>query len=113
MTDRGTLIVLPLYAALPTDAQRKVFLKAESLLPHHKQTANRRVRKCVVATNIAETSITVPLVRFVGKNIFIHCDWFYFLALFVVDTGFVKQKTFDPTRGMESLITVPISKVTT
>jgi len=94
MTDRGTLIVLPLYAALPTDAQRKVFLKAESLLPRHLQSsAIKRVRKCVVATNIAETSITVPLVRF------------------VVDTGFVKQKTFDPTRGMESLVTVPISKI--
>ena len=28
-----------------------------------------------------------------------------------VDTGFVKQKAYDPTKGMESLVTVPISKV--
>ena len=29
----------------------------------------------------------------------------------LVDTGFVKQKAYDPARGMESLVTVPISKV--
>lgn len=47
----------------------------------------------IIATNIAETSITVPNVRF------------------VVDAGYVKQKTFEPTRAMESLIVVPISQV--
>ena len=50
-------------------------------------------RKCIVATNIAETSITVPNVRF------------------VVDCGYTKQKTFDPARSMESLVVVPISQV--
>jgi HrpA-like RNA helicase len=29
----------------------------------------------------------------------------------LVDTGFVKQKAYDPSKGMESLVTVPISKV--
>lgn len=47
----------------------------------------------VMATNIAETSVTVPGVRF------------------VIDPGYVKQKTYDPSRRMESLVVVPISKV--
>lgn len=47
----------------------------------------------VVATNIAETSVTVPGVRF------------------VIDPGYVKQKTYDPARRMESLVIVPISQV--
>lgn len=47
----------------------------------------------VMATNIAETSVTVPGVRF------------------VIDPGYVKQKTYDPTRRMESLVVVPISQV--
>lgn len=46
-----------------------------------------------MATNIAETSVTVPGVRF------------------VVDPGYVKQKTYDPARRMESLVVVPISQV--
>lgn len=46
-----------------------------------------------MATNIAETSVTVPGVRF------------------VVDPGYVKQKAYDPARRMESLVVVPISKV--
>jgi hypothetical protein len=49
----------------------------------------------IVATNIAETSITVPHVRF------------------VVDCGYAKQKTFDPARAIESLLIVPISQVYT
>lgn len=47
----------------------------------------------VMATNIAETSVTVPGVRF------------------VIDPGYVKQKTYDPARRMESLVVVPISQV--
>lgn len=46
-----------------------------------------------MATNIAETSVTVPGVRF------------------VIDPGYVKQKTYDPARRMESLVVVPISQV--
>lgn len=70
------LKVLPLYASLPAAAQKAVFKKysvngadddgkgassSTGLLP----TAGT-VRKCVIATNIAETSITVPHVRLVG-----------------------------------------------
>ncbi len=47
--------VLPLYARLPTAEQQKVFA------PH----ASRLSRRVVLATNVAETSLTVPGVRYV------------------------------------------------
>lgn len=50
-------------------------------------------RKVIFATNIAETSLTVANIGF------------------VVDTGLVKQKQFNPLSGMESLEVVPISQV--
>ena len=98
-TDRE-LIVLPLYAALTTEQQSKVFKNPKYLL-NNNTTSNvsnnknniKILRKCVFATNIAETSITVPQVRF------------------VIDSGYVKQKAYDPNRGMESLVIVPSSKV--
>lgn len=49
-------------------------------------------RKVVLATNIAETSITID-------NI-----------VYVVDPGFVKQNVYNPRTGMESLMIVPCSK---
>ena len=49
-------------------------------------------RKVVLATNIAETSLTIDGIKF------------------VVDTGFCKQKSYNPRSGMESLIVTPISK---
>ncbi|CAM9943781.1 unnamed protein product, partial [Hapterophycus canaliculatus] len=76
------LVVLPLFGALSAEAQANAFTPARA-----------GVRKVVMATNIAETSVTVPGVRF------------------VIDPGYVKQKTYDPTRRMESLVVVPISQV--
>lgn len=48
-------------------------------------------RKVVLATNIAETSITIDGV------------------VFVIDPGFVKQNSYNPRTGMSSLIAVPVS----
>jgi ATP-dependent RNA helicase DHX8/PRP22 len=88
------LIVLPLYAALTSEQQARVFKNPKFLLPRGTVDDGKKLlRKCVIATNIAETSITVPQVRF------------------VVDAGYVKQKAYDPNRGMESLVVVPSSKV--
>jgi ATP-dependent RNA helicase DHX8/PRP22 len=74
--------ILPLYSSLPNNVQRKIFKS----VPHN-------VRKVVVATNIAETSITVEGIKY------------------VIDCGFTKQKAYDPTRNIESLMVVPISQV--
>ena len=46
----------------------------------------------ILATNIAETSITVPGVRF------------------VVDSGFVKTRTYSAAKGADSLRVVPVSQ---
>uniref|UniRef100_A0A8C2KMM8 RNA helicase n=1 Tax=Cyprinus carpio TaxID=7962 RepID=A0A8C2KMM8_CYPCA len=50
------------------------------------------VRKCIVATNIAETSLTVDGI------------------MFVVDAGYCKLKVFNPRIGMDALQVYPISQ---
>ncbi|XP_055590392.1 pre-mRNA-splicing factor ATP-dependent RNA helicase DHX16 [Uranotaenia lowii] len=75
------LIILPIYANLPSDMQAKIF---EPTPPN--------ARKVVLATNIAETSLTID-------NI-----------IYVIDPGFAKQNNFNSRTGMETLMVVPISK---
>lgn len=75
------LVILPVYANLPSDMQAKIFLPTPP-----------NARKVVLATNIAETSLTID-------NI-----------IYVIDPGFCKQNSFNSRTGMESLIVVPISK---
>lgn len=75
------LLILPVYSALPSENQSRIF-----------DPAPPGTRKVVIATNIAETSITI--------------DHIYY----VVDPGFVKQNAYDPKLGMDSLIVTPISQ---
>ena len=75
------LIILPMYSALPPEMQRRIF-----------DPAPPGARKVILATNIAETSITID-------NIY-----------YVVDPGFVKQDAYDAKLGMDSLIVTPISQ---
>lgn len=75
------LLVLPLFAALPQAAQQRVF-----------QPAPPKTRKIVLATNIAETSVTVTGVRF------------------VIDSGKSKIRQFRSRIGLDSLLVKPISK---
>ncbi|KAI5967139.1 PRP22 [Candida margitis] len=75
------LIVLPVYAALPAEMQTKIF---EPTPPGS--------RKVILATNIAETSITI--------------DGIYY----VIDPGYVKLNAYDPKSGMDTLKISPISK---
>ncbi|KAF5270505.1 hypothetical protein FQA39_LY08383 [Lamprigera yunnana] len=75
------LLILPVYANLPSDMQAKIFMPTPP-----------GARKVVLATNIAETSLTID-------NI-----------IYVIDPGFAKQNHFNSRTGMESLMVVPISK---
>ncbi|KAE9381755.1 P-loop containing nucleoside triphosphate hydrolase protein [Stipitochalara longipes BDJ] len=75
--------VMPLHGSLPAQAQQDVFEKVKEHF----------TRKIVLATNIAETSVTVSGVRF------------------VVDCGKAKVKQYRPRLGMESLLAKPISRV--
>ncbi|XP_054286670.1 pre-mRNA-splicing factor ATP-dependent RNA helicase PRP16 [Macrosteles quadrilineatus] len=75
------LSVLPIYSQLPSDLQAKIF-----------QRSPEGLRKCVVATNIAETSLTVDGI------------------MFVVDSGYCKLKVYNPRIGMDALQIYPISQ---
>lgn len=77
----GPVAVLPLYSALPPSQQRLVF-----------KPVPQGTRKVVVATNVAETSLTIDGV------------------VFVIDCGFSKQKVFNPKLRVESLLVTPISQ---
>eukprot|EP00850_Spirogloea_muscicola_P022812 SM000313S11962 [mRNA] locus=s313:62207:71334:+ [translate_table: standard] len=75
------LSILPIYSQLPADLQAKIFLPAE-----------KGERKCIVATNIAETSLTV--------------DGIYY----VIDSGYSKIKFYNPRMGMDALQVFPVSR---
>jgi len=75
------LLVLPLYSSLPMNQQKSVFPPA----PEGK-------RKVIVATNIAETSLTIDGV------------------VYVIDPGLFKQMLYNPRTHVESLLVSPISK---
>ncbi|KAK7349630.1 hypothetical protein VNO77_07144 [Canavalia gladiata] len=77
----GALFVLPLYAMLPAAAQLRVFEKVKE-----------GERLVVVATNVAETSLTIPGIKY------------------VVDTGREKVKNYDSSNGMETYEVQWVSK---
>ena len=72
---------IPAYAALPPHVLQRIF-----------DPAPPGGRKVVIATNIAETSLTIDGV------------------VYVVDPGFSKQKVFNPRTRVESLLVTPISQ---
>ncbi|EGR30133.1 hypothetical protein IMG5_140980 [Ichthyophthirius multifiliis] len=80
-TEAPELIILPVYSALPQELQNRIFLPTP-----------QGTRKCIIATNIAEASLTI--------------DGIYY----VVDPGFAKVKVYNPKLGMDSLIIAPISQ---
>ncbi|KAK6534695.1 putative ATP-dependent RNA helicase DHR1 [Arthrobotrys megalospora] len=75
------LIILPLFSLLPTSEQMKIWAP---LKPNQ--------RLCVIATNVAETSLTIPGISY------------------VVDSGRVKNRNYDVTTGVQSFDVEWISK---
>nr|XP_016451125.1 PREDICTED: pre-mRNA-splicing factor ATP-dependent RNA helicase DEAH10-like isoform X1 [Nicotiana tabacum] len=75
------LLTFPIYSSLPSEKQMKVFMPSPA-----------GYRKVILATNIAETSVTIPGIKY------------------VVDPGLVKARTYDPKMGVDSLIIVTTSK---
>ncbi|OMJ77262.1 hypothetical protein SteCoe_23171 [Stentor coeruleus] len=75
------LIILPIYSNLPSEMQAKIF-----------EPTPEGARKVVLATNIAETSVTIDGI------------------IYVIDCGLCKETCYNPRTGMESLVIVPISK---
>jgi len=75
------LLILPVYASLPQEVQSNIL-----------EPAPRGKRKVVMATNIAEASITIDGI------------------VYVVDPGFCKQKIYNPKTGMDSMVVTPITQ---
>jgi ATP-dependent RNA helicase DDX35 len=76
-----SILPLPLYAGLPTEQQMYVF-----------EEAPENYRKVIFSTNIAEASVTIDGI------------------VYVIDSGFVKLRAYNPKTGIESLTATPVSK---
>lgn len=79
--DADRVLPLPLYAGLSTEQQMYVF-----------EEAPEQTRKVILATNIAEASVTIDGI------------------VYVIDCGFVKLRAYDPRTGIETLTATAISK---
>lgn len=79
---RSHLLPLPFYGSLPLRMQQQIFLPAPSNVS----------RKVILATNIAETSITIANIRF------------------VIDSCFTKLAFYNPFNGVQALITTSVSQ---
>lgn len=81
MAGHAPLRAWPLHSALPPQKQLEAF-----------QRSGDNFRRVIVSTNIAETSVTLPGIKF------------------VIDTGVVKMKKYDATTGLDSLRVAKISQ---
>lgn len=75
------LVICPIYANLPSELQTKIF-----------EPTPAGARKVVLATNIAETSLTIDGI------------------VYVIDPGYVKENIYNPATGMSNLVVVPCSR---
>ena len=77
--------VLPLFGSLPSNLQLKIFRPI-------KNKQGKNIRKIILSTNIAETSLTI-------KNI-----------KYIIDSGFFKMRKFYPKLNIDTLKVTKISK---
>lgn len=75
------LVICPIYANLPSELQAKIF-----------EPTPDGARKVILATNIAETSLTIDGI------------------VYVIDPGYVKENMYNPATGMSNLVAVPCSR---
>ncbi|XP_033626833.1 probable ATP-dependent RNA helicase DHX35 [Asterias rubens] len=80
-SDHMKMLALPMYGSLPGKEQMRVF-----------ERISRNTRKVVLATNIAETSITINGI------------------VYVIDSGFVKMRAYNSKTGLSGLVVVPVSQ---
>ena len=79
LPESGGVDILPLYGELPPEEQDRAVKPSPG-------------RKVIVATNVAETSLSIPGVRA------------------VVDAGLARIARFDPHRGIDTLLVEPVSQ---
>ncbi|KHJ86809.1 helicase protein [Oesophagostomum dentatum] len=79
--DCPPLYCLPLYSLLSSEKQRRVF-----------EPPPEGARMCVIATNVAETSLTIPGVKY------------------VVDSGYEKRRLYDPITGVSQFVVTHVSQ---
>jgi ATP-dependent helicase HrpA len=77
--NKDNFAVFPLYARLPADQQKQIFNPIQK-------------RKIIVATNIAETSLTIPNISY------------------VIDTGLARISEYSPTSGIVSMPVKAVSR---
>lgn len=81
LKSRQPLYVLPLYSLLPSDKQQRVF-----------DSPPTGTRLCVISTNVAETSLTIPNIKY------------------VVDSGRQKTRLYDKVTGVSAFVVTFTSK---
>ena len=79
--DAKSLLIYPLYAALPPEQQLAVFTPTPP-----------DSRKVILSTNSAESSVTIQGIKY------------------GVDSGMIKIRVSQTTTGLESLLVTPVSK---